>query len=232
VAECSEGSGSPNHHFSLNVASSLHKSFSHPLSPSPIPSYAGESPARKTPSLRIYDSHTSSQSSSDGMFTDVSSSLAEKVPRLSTTSSQIGAMHLCGHNECQAAFPDVDLLISHIESSHPAQLYTCGNCNAISGFKLRKDFRRHLTATKAHALGFRCRCAQAYPRKEKFRAHVSRETCLGRAPYICACGHSIDSQSEHAVSQIRSHVDNCGRRQRGRPRLPYSNHPPPPQSTE
>jgi hypothetical protein len=114
VADCSEGSGSPNHHFSLDIvdaAASLHDFSPPPLSPSSLPSCGGESTASDLRSISIHDSRSSSQESPDGMFPHDQSASAEKVPRPSTTSRQVGAVHRCGHGECQAAFSGVDLLM-------------------------------------------------------------------------------------------------------------------------
>ncbi|EHK47061.1 hypothetical protein TRIATDRAFT_90906 [Trichoderma atroviride IMI 206040] len=125
---------------------------------------------------------------------------------------------LRGCDFCPEIFLGVDDLVDHIESAHHrGGRFHCKTCKVHFG--LKKDFRRHLESAKLHPLSrIRCRCEMLF-RKDKFRNHLKRKKpCDPVVPFLCSCGHSVDSGGSNAVVRMLQHVDSCGRRRPGWPK--------------
>lgn len=126
--------------------------------------------------------------------------------------------NLRGCDFCAEIFLGVDELVDHVESAHHrGGRYHCKTCKVHFG--LKKDFRRHLESAKLHPLSrIRCRCEMLF-RKDKFRNHLKRKKpCDTVVPFLCHCGHTVDSGGPDAVFRMLQHVDSCGRRRPGRPK--------------
>lgn len=149
------------------------------------------------------------------------STLDQAVSPLSEA-SVYSRCYLCSF--CSTSCTNVDQLIDHIQIQHPPAnlpglaFYYCGTCTSSKRFKNKKDFRRHLTTTKAHQVELiSCRCARQF-RKDKFRQHILKDSCDAAALYRCSCGTPQGVYDSSATPGFLRHINVCGRRPRGRPR--------------
>ncbi|KAI0469463.1 hypothetical protein F4859DRAFT_132317 [Xylaria cf. heliscus] len=113
------------------------------------------------------------------------------------------------------------LALRHPETtSNMAKPYFCGR-RGCPRFKLRKDFKRHLSSTPVHSHArWHCCCGRDFSRKDNFRKHLLDMRCAAPFKYVCACGHSVDSLEVEgdALAIFDKHLKPCGRGSRGRPR--------------
>lgn len=128
---------------------------------------------------------------------------------------------------CSTSCTTAEELLEHIEAQHPQgslRSYSCGTCEPLKQFKNQKDFRRHLTTTKAHQAGLiTCRCERRF-RKDKFRLHIQASLCPATVLYRCPCNAPEGVQSPSATTAFLAHLSQCGRRALGRPRGKPSRH--------
>ncbi|KAH9885007.1 hypothetical protein F4778DRAFT_761614 [Xylariomycetidae sp. FL2044] len=120
---------------------------------------------------------------------------------------------------------DSNQWVDHLVSAHSAlcpttDQYHCGR-SLCAKFKSRKDFKRHLESNKLHCQAhYLCRCGTPFPRKDKFRNHFKRQACetAASAKYVCACGYEVLPSLRNAASMLESHLDQCNKGKRGRPK--------------
>ncbi|KAI0441746.1 hypothetical protein F4803DRAFT_551764 [Xylaria telfairii] len=174
-----------------------------------------------------FSSPSSSQNSSTQPSQRSASRHASSSPSASTssqTSTSLSNAHSC--SICNEPQLDVERWIDHLALRHPettsnvAKPYFCGR-QSCSRFKLRKDFKRHLTNTPIHSdARWHCRCGRAFSRKDNFRNHYQEMTCAPTTPfrYVCSCGHNVDCRKGNALAIFEAHFRPCGQLPRGRPR--------------
>ena len=108
------------------------------------------------------------------------------------------------------------MIRDHLETIHPDIPNSCGRKDCRKS-KDRRTLLRHLESSKAHQSFapsvFRCRCGIVFSRKDKFRNHFRKSSCTGDLPFVCIC----DKVDINRVA-FEVHFEDCGRRQRGRPR--------------
>ncbi|KAI1322325.1 hypothetical protein F5Y16DRAFT_42155 [Xylariaceae sp. FL0255] len=131
---------------------------------------------------------------------------------------------------CNAPYSDFEKWVDHlITHSAPSRFLFCylERCpRATIGFRLRKDFVRHLntglhvqcTPAVRSRCTWQCRCGRQFTRKDNFRNHFRKNNCIATEPfmYCCSCGYTIDSREEKATATFDSHFEPCGKRPKGR----------------
>ncbi|KAI6086000.1 hypothetical protein F4821DRAFT_142590 [Hypoxylon rubiginosum] len=117
---------------------------------------------------------------------------------------------------CQGLFNGSESLIDHLAQMHSESPSTCG-ISTCPRIKNSRSLLRHLNTSSAHLSSqFKCRCGYTNGRKDKFREHCMKNRCVGALTYRCSCAASYLSSTQRDL--FLAHLDQCGKRKRGRPR--------------
>lgn len=143
-------------------------------------------------------------------------SLVADTPRLKTSTITSSLSPASPFLRDQSAPDDV---VHNTGSLHDEGVqYHCPECNV--DFKVEASLRRHIRTANAHvSSAFQCRCARLVSRKDNFRRHIKgKRFCEPIVPFLCSCGHQVESSKPDSISLILEHIKDCGRK-RGRPRI-------------
>ncbi|KAH7236577.1 hypothetical protein BKA59DRAFT_487241 [Fusarium tricinctum] len=136
----------------------------------------------------------------------------EQLTDFQSTPLSHGSLSHSNCDICGGLFGDPHTLGSHLVTDHNiSKPFHCGRKTCRTTYTTFPSLRRHLTKTHFGAV-YICCCGYS-SRRDKHCEHLRKTTCIGDS-YQCMCGHAIEDKSAHL-----SHINRCGRRKRGRPRI-------------